>query len=379
MSIKVLVAKKINDLRDKIQLWESPSASLEQKRAVLASLVGNDPEFWGAVVKVASRDHKLAKKATPVPKPAVTAEPAVIATPPALKPDMPASTSPAPTPGPAATSRKFLPATGQARTLGLVTKTSKPGASVFGAKLSDVAKEVGLEDHSIIGRFRSVISEKGKGSEYWDLCRDVTKDALRGAEFTMADWDLLVEKMKFNLFFTGEIGDLFIERCPKEKLADLRENLTGLVASIRKEEKESVSSTYQVDFALGVSLKGGREGRDLRTSCLHAINRMLQKRFISSGHWLAKKAAQLRADSMAQRKPIPAEKFAPPENVPVEVPAPVSAPAEPVVIAPIEDGDKPVLEPAVATELETAFLAAEGAMTDDELEKLTAPEVSMAS
>lgn len=311
MSIRNTVAAKIEELRRKIAVWDDPKASNEAKGTILAELVGNDPEIWKQIAKVASR--KLVTKPAAA---AITTTTATIATaPPAPKP-VAQTAAPAPATKPASVVVKSampVPQTaGPARKLHVAPPTPV-GASDFAIKLNGVAKDVGLEDHSVIGRFRSILAENGKGSEYWDLCREVVEDALKGAEFTESDWNLLVEKMKLNLFFTGKKGSLFIERCPKEKLEDLligQDGLVGLIAQIKTEEEFSPSAIYRIAFVFDACLKVGHEAKALRVNCAHAVNRLRQKGWLPGDHWLAKKIA----DAKTARS-IPPEKFASPDEV----------------------------------------------------------------
>ncbi len=200
-----------------------------------------------------------------------------------------------------------------------------PLSNDFATKINGAAVKLGMEDHSIIGKYRRVLADLGgKGIEYWNLCREVTEDALRGTDLSDSDWDLLVEKMKFNLFFTGKKAELFIECCPKEKLANLlldQDGLTGLVAQIRAEEHENKSSAYRISFILDACVKVGHDAKILRVNCVHAVNRMKQLNFIGPDHWLVKKVA----DMKAVRTAIPASSQ-PPVPAPVEVlvEAPVS-------------------------------------------------------
>lgn len=72
MSIRKIVAEKINDLREKIAIWDSPSASSEAKGNALASLVGNDPRFWGVIAKLATNKKPMVETADPAVIPVST-------------------------------------------------------------------------------------------------------------------------------------------------------------------------------------------------------------------------------------------------------------------------------------------------------------------
>ena len=124
----------------------------------------------------------------------------------------------------------------------------------FAAKLNGAAVALGKEDKSVLGRLRKILDDcVSKGREYWGGCREATEDALRGADLTDSDWDLLVKKMKHNLFFTGGKAELFINRCPKEKLTHLLLDQDGSdwacgTDSRRRIRKQVLGLPYCVHF-----------------------------------------------------------------------------------------------------------------------------------
>lgn len=72
MSIRKLVAEKIEILRKQIAVWDSPSSSPEAKGKVVVSLMGNDPRFLGAIAKLATTSKPAVKELPPVPVRAIT-------------------------------------------------------------------------------------------------------------------------------------------------------------------------------------------------------------------------------------------------------------------------------------------------------------------
>ena len=235
----------------------------------------------------------------------------------------------------------------------------------FAAKLNGAAVALGKEDKSVLGRLRKILDDcVSKGREYWDGCREATEDALRGADLTDSDWDLLVKKMKHNLFFTGGKAELFINRCPKEKLTHLlldQDGLTGLVAQIRVEEYENKSSAYRIAFILDASKKVGSDAKVLVENCKHAVNRMKQRGFIPADHWLVGKVRDLSRSKLPERKFANLDGAVISADVPAEVQTEASVLVQPEVVLSVE-----------ATVVE---LTDPDTMTMEELEARTAPEV----
>lgn len=271
--------------------------------------------------------------------------------PPAPKPGTILSALPALTPG------KPLPVDRPER----IMKTPAPVVSDFAAKINGAAVVLGKEDKSLLGRFRKVLADQvSRGIEYWSLCCEVTEDALRGADLTESDWDLLVAKMKRRLFFTGKNGALFIEQCPKEMLSRLlldQDGLTVLVAKIRTEEYENKSSIYNLAFILDAGKKVGDEAKILVENAKYAVNRMKQRGFIPADHWLVGKVRDFNRSKLPERKYVSLENIAVPAEVLAEAPA----------LAQLESVEPPV-EAIVVESAEPAELS------DEELEKLTAPD-----
>jgi len=112
MSIKRLVAEKIERLRGMIAVWDSPTASQEEKGKVLSAIIGDEPKFWAEIAKRASATKRVATiKAEEI----VQAKPELVATTKTVIAEK------APTPAPPAKARlapaKPVPATAPAREL----------------------------------------------------------------------------------------------------------------------------------------------------------------------------------------------------------------------------------------------------------------------
>ena len=169
-----------------------------------------------------------------------------------------------------------------------------------------------------------------------------------------------MKKMKHNLFFTGGKAELFINRCPKEKLTHLlldQDGLTGLVAQIRAEEYENKSSAYRIAFILDASKKVGSDAKVLVENCKHAVNRMKQRGFIPADHWLVGKVRDL------SRSKLPERKFANLDGavISADVPAEVQTEA-PVLVQP---------EVVLSVEATVVELTDPDTMTMEELEART--------
>ena len=215
--------------------------------------------------------------------------------------------------------------TAPARTLGVpVPKLALVGTSDFAQKLNGALTAGGMENHSLIGQFRSIMGEESFGLEYWDRCRKITAAVLSGELIREeADWRLLAEKMKKNLFFSGRNAQPFLKQCPGEIIKDLllAKELWSQVEKIYREEENNRASPYRIGFIIDMCLVVGQEARNILINCKHAVNRMKQKGFIQDNHWLAKKVATMKVSSQ------PLTTMMTPENTlaPMEEAAPVTA------------------------------------------------------
>lgn len=105
MSIRKLVAEKIEIFRKQIAVWDSPSASPEAKGKVVVDLLGNDPRFLNAVGKLATTKTVVVRATEE--KPVVASVPTI----PAFKTPLP------PVKFASSVPTKPVPATAPARTL----------------------------------------------------------------------------------------------------------------------------------------------------------------------------------------------------------------------------------------------------------------------
>lgn len=361
MSIQKLFSDAVEKLRYQagvLAVLDNPNAPLKERARAIEIVLRGNLDLWLEIARRTAPKPVLAPVVAVLAPTKEVVTPALLAKPAGIKPGTILSSSPASTPMPG----KPLPSDRRERVM--KGEPPKPPANGdFAAKINGATVQLELEDKSLLGRFRKVLADwVSKGIEYWNLCREVTEDALRGADLTDPDWDLLVEKMKHNLFFTGGKAELFINRCPKEKLAHLlldQDGLTGLVAQIRAEEYENKSSAYRIAFILDASIKVGHEAETLRINCMHAVNHMEQLGFIPSNHWLVRKVADMK------RSQLPAKLFASPESV--SILAEVQAEA-PVLVRP--ESPEPPVEVAVVVESTDP-----DTMTMEELEARTAPEL----
>ncbi|MEK7669413.1 MAG: hypothetical protein AAB350_02365 [Patescibacteria group bacterium] len=297
MSIKKLVAEKIESIRSMIAVWDNPIASQEEKGKVLSTILGHEPKFWEEIARraLASKHSKKATKADVVQ---AKAEP-ITATNVVVVQKAPVSMVARPTPA------KLVAATAQARTLRV--QPAVAGTSDFADKLNGAAKGIGLEDHTPLARFRQLLKMEGRQvGSYWAELRGLLEVVLqKKAIQEVSDWKLLVAKAKKNLFFGGKNGGAFLAQCPKEGVADLLladDGLWALIEDIRIEREANQSSPFHVAFVIDACGVVGKEAKNLLDNCKHAVNRMKQMGFIEPDHWLVQKVAAMKAPSSVDHK-----------------------------------------------------------------------------
>ncbi|MFA6405785.1 MAG: hypothetical protein WCW46_03530 [Candidatus Paceibacterota bacterium] len=351
-----MIEQKIQNLREQIAIWDNPTASSEEKGKVLAALVGNDPSFWGSVAKLATSPAKKVIK-TISPMEVVMAEAA------SVKPTPVLATTPAPKPVLA----KPAPATVAPRTL----KLNAGGSGDFATKLNGVAKEIGLEDHSVLGRWRKAMTEETKGWQAWKACREINGMALAEKVIkTDSDWKLLVSKMKKNIFFSDANGvENFIGQCPKEVMIDLLIGEGGLAAFVKRanEEIDHPAAPARIAFVIDMCTLVGSPANDLMLYAKSVVNRMRQLGVLSADHWLVQKIEAMKVAKQAAKRKELAEKA-----------QQQAKQAEPKVEeAKIEvSAEKPETLGSSDAEFAQQMMVAAGeidTMSEVELEKLTAP------
>jgi hypothetical protein len=211
----------------------------------------------------------------------------------------------------------------------------------FAAKLNGAAKQLGLEDKSPLGQFRKVLGEIGRGKDYWDDCRRVLLTVLTGGLLKEeADWQLLAEKMKINMFFTnGKSSEMFFADCPKEILAALvtdQDGFPAVVGTIGREDSFNPSSGYRLSFVMDACAIVGEEAKTLLANCKNAVNRMKQRNLISADHWLVRKVAAMNHTKIPPEKyynPTTDQPTQPQEKETVAT----AVPSEPQVAAPQQE------------------------------------------
>ena len=380
MSIKKLVTEKIAEIRGMISTWDNPAASQQEKGKVLAKLLGNEPKFWSEVAKRASAPKRVKSTtmrveeiAQTAPQPATTTKKVVAV--------QKARTSTMAPPTPA----KPVPATAPARMLRAQPKSA--GISDFAAKLNGVAKQVGLEDHTPLARFRELLTMKClQSGQYWHDLRELLEVVLRERMIEeISDWKLLVAKAKENLFFGGKKGEAFLAQCPKEGIANLLladDGLWNLIDDIRREEEMSPSSPFDVGFVIDACVVVGKEAKELLTDCKHAVNRMKQRGFIAQDHWLVQKVAAMKM-SAPRHSVAPASETSVNEAATDHKLEKLQQVAE--ATAAEVPAEKPeTLGPVTDAQFEAAMMAAVGevvpdmaTMSEADLEKLTAPTATV--
>ena len=261
---------------------------------------------------------------------------------------------------------KFAPIVAPARTL-------KNGDGNLADKLRVATAALGLKDNSALGQFRSTLAEVGQGTEYWDRCRKVLAAVLDGNLIKEeADWRLLTEKMKRNLFFTDrKNADAFLDNCPKAILTDLligQGGLSAMIDRIRTENQHLPSSVYRVAFTIDCCLEVGKEAKELLTNCKHAVNRMKQRQWIQMDHWLVKRVAEM-SQNRKMTPPTPIKEDDPKQAVATSDLKLDKLQAAAEAATEIISAASPVVPevPTAPTEL-----------SDAELERLTAPETNSA-
>jgi len=341
----------------------NPSIPLESRGEVCKEIFKDSPAFWEAVAQMIA----------PQPKP-------IHLTP---EGDLMSETKPAPT----------MPAEESAREVEMkkppkkkgVTRKTRPVNNTMAEQLREPAKKLGLKDRSLIEQFRDHLSEKGKGTDYWRTCRDLTREALAtGAIKDVSDWEILAVKISWNIFFTDQKTTTpFIDGCPKEVLIDLllaeRDGLWRQVDKIRQETNLNPNSPERIRFVIDCCLAVGEEASELLENCKHAVNRMKQKGLINAKHWLVQKVARMGRSKRSTETDEPegttlvddervdqvqemaeaAIDATETEEVPEQTPQ-----AEPVA----EEESAPAEEPVVEAEKSTESVPANGDGKPDELD-----------
>jgi len=335
-SIKNLVSDAIEEFRQRTKVLatlDNPNASLAEKAMALKAVLDEDSNFWQALVKrMACKKTISVQVPTPTKSVVVTVTPAPVTS--------------------VAHATPALPATAPARMLKPQSNgnNGKVISGDFASKLAGAAEVLDLE--TPLTKFRAVLGQNGRGKDYWDECRALLIEVLKGGLLKEeTDWRLLAEKMKRNLFFSGRAAEVFLERCPKDVLEDLlvgQSGLFNLVEQIRHEEEFDNTSPYRIWFIIDACVVVGREAKDLLTNCKHAANRMKMKRFISPDHPLILKIAAMKVASRQATS-----KTAPPELVAIRQEAENAAQSEP--------------EPEISQ-------TDPSNISDEDLERLTAPE-----
>ncbi|OHB15483.1 MAG: hypothetical protein A2431_02660 [Candidatus Zambryskibacteria bacterium RIFOXYC1_FULL_39_10] len=379
MSIKKLVAEKIEKIRKMIAVWDSPATSIGEKAEVAKAVMVGDPNFWIEITKRASapKRNKVAKTAKvaviqTAPEPVATTTTKVVAVQKA-----PISTAVRSTPA------KPVPATAPARTLKVQPKVA--GTSVFAAKLNGAAKEVGLENHTPLGRLQDLLKTDGRKGEYWKELRELLGVCLQKKLIQeVSDWKLLVAKMKKNLFFSGKKGQAFLAQCPREGVEDLLlsdDGLWNLIEALKTEGEINDSTPFHLEFMLDACAVVGKEAKELLIDCKQAVNYMKQIGFVPRDHWLVQKVAAMKA-------PIPPQSVSPVSETSVNEAAvdhKLDKIQQVVETATIEvPAEKPeTLGPAADAQFAQAMMSAAGefdmlaGIPDEELERLTTPTLAV--
>ena len=301
------LSNKVEELRfwaDTLAVFENPTAPLVARADAAKVIFVDEPSFWSGVVETAFP---------------VTSAP--------TQPQVFAPVQPKPTIAPAKPQQQTAPA-----------RTLQPRNGDFAGKLGGAVAEFGLGP---LAEFRKLMEEAGKGREYWDICRKITETVLVNNLLAEADWKLLTNKMKYNLFFScGDTAAAFLKQCPKPVLVDLlvgERGLKEMVAGIKAETVVNSTSPYRLELILDMCEVAGKEAKDLLVNTKQAVNRLNQLGFLlkyknGDDHLLVQKVAEMKLEKKASLNGLPAEEYALPTEVPASIVEPPATASDAVSV-----------------------------------------------